>query len=383
VCLPATEGVAQVTLAHARLRARGGEAGNGAVCVVPVTYEGVMAGAVSFERFAAGATLTAEVRAQWEHVVALCGALLALKVRAHESWFARARGAWRAWRRRLLMPGDPAFRWWWGGVALAVCVAFFVPFPYSVGAPARLEGAVQRALAAATDGFLQQTAVRPGDRVKEGQVLAELAQQDLQLERSRRESEFSQHAGAYSAAFARADRTALMLSQARMGEARAQLDLVEKQLARTQIRAPFDGVVISGDLTQMLGAPVQRGTVLMTLVPHGRFRLIVEVDERDVRDVKTGAAGRVALAAMPHAPVAFRVERVIPIAATREGRHYFEAEGRLEQPDGAIGAADAGLRPGLQGVARISAEPRPLAAMLAGRFLNWLRLQLWSWGWLG
>jgi hypothetical protein len=50
-------------------------------------------------------------------------------------------------------------------------------------------------------------------------------------------------------------------------------------------------------------------------------------------------------------------------------------EGRLD------GAAAAALRPGLQGIARIDAEARPLAAMLFGRMANWLRLRLWSWGW--
>jgi len=167
-----------------------------------------------------------------------------------------------------------------------------------------------------------------------------------------------------------------MVSQAKMSEARAQLDLVEKQLERTQIKAPFDGVIISGDLTQTLGAPVQRGSVLMVLAPADRYRLIVEVDERDVRDVRPGAQGRVALASMPQAPLNFKVDRVTPISATRDGRHFFEVEGKLE-------GENATLRPGLQGVARITADSRPLAAMALGRLWNWLRMRLWSWGWLG
>ena len=123
-----------------------------------------------------------------------------------------------------------------------------------------------------------------------------------------------------------------------------------------------------------VGAPVRRGDTLMVIAPHDRYRLIVEVDERDIADVKAGAAGRIALAALPAQPFSFQVQRLTPISATRDGRHFFEIEGKLD-------ARVAALRPGLQGIARIDAEARPLASRVFGRMLIWLRLRLWSWGW--
>ena len=309
-----------------------------------------------------------------EHMVNLVGPVLALKSESEISAIARARRAGLRQWERLKAPDELPFKLAIAGALLLAVFVLGVPLPYSISAPTRLEGAVQRALVAASDGFIQQTSVRPGDVVKEGQVLAELAQHDLQIERSKRDSELAQHINAYSAAFARADRSLLMVNQAKKAEARAQVELIDKQIERAQIKAPFDGVIISGDLTQSLGAPIQRGAVLMVIAPVEQFRLIVEVDERDINDVKAGAAGRVALAAMPGTLFSFRIERVTPLAATREGRHFFEVEGKLD-------AASAALRPGLQGVARIDAAARPLAAMAFNRLLNWLRLRLWSWGW--
>lgn len=367
--LPALPGSSRITLAHTALRARG----SGLVCTIPIVHLDKVVGAVTLERSAAD-PLGREALDRCEHVVNLVGPLLALKAESEVSAFARVRRAWGRQWQRLREPGERPFKLAVGGGALALLFALLVPLPYSVSAVTRLEGSVQRALVAASDGFIQQIAARPGDKVKQGQVLAELAQNDLQLERSKRGSELAQHVNAYSAAFARADRSLLMVSQAKMEEARAQLELVETQIERTQVKAPFDGVVISGDLTQQLGAPVQRGAVLMVVAPAEGYRLIVEVDERDIGDVKAGAAGRVALAAMPGTTHAFRVARVTPLAATREGRHFFEVEGKLE-------AGGAALRPGLQGVARIDADARPLAAMAFGRVVNALRLRLWSWGW--
>jgi RND family efflux transporter MFP subunit len=373
ITLPDAAGFPRVTLAHGELRRIGGAA-SGAVCTLPIVHEGAVAGAITLERHE-GLAFAADDVAQWEHVANLVGPLLLLKAQSEATWFERLRAACARQWARLKAPGETPFKLALGASALAASFALLVPLPHSVSAPARLEGEVQRALVAAFDGYIQQTAVRPGDLVKAGQVLAELAQQDLQLERSKRDSEFSQQASAYSAAFARADRAQLMVSQAKMAEARAQLELVDQQIARTQIKAPFDGVVISGDLTQKLGTPVQRGTLLMTVAPAQRFRLIVEIDERDIRDIKPGAAGRVALAAMPEVPLTFRVERVTPLSATREGRHFFEVEGKLD-------GVNTSLRPGLQGVARIEAPSQPLASMVLGRLGNWLRLHLWSWGWL-
>ncbi len=371
VILPPLAGTPRITLAHAALRRSGGNGASGSVCTIPVVHLDAVAGAVTLER-AAG--LSKEALARCEHIVNLAGPLLALKAESEVSAMARVRRACARYWRRLREPGEWPFKLAVAGSALLLVFVFFVPLPYSLSAPTRLEGSVQRALVAAADGFVQQVAARPGDKVKQGQVLAELAQHDLQLERSKRGSELAQHTNAYSAAFARADRALLMVSQAKMDEARAQLELIDTQLERTQVRAPFDGIVISGDLTQQLGAPVQRGAVLMVVAPADGHRLIVEVDERDINDVQAGAIGRAALAALPGTAFDFKITRVTPLAATREGRHFFEVEGQFDTPN-------AALRPGLQGVARIDASARPLATMVFGRLVNWLRLRLWSWGW--
>jgi multidrug resistance efflux pump len=250
-------------------------------------------------------------------------------------------------------------------------VLLAVPLPWRVSAPARLEGSVQRAVVAATDGFLQQSNVRPGDRVKLGQVLAQLSSQDLELERKRRESELRQHENALRAAEARNDRTQMVISQSRAAEAQALLALAEGQLERSQLAAPFDGVVIKGGLAQNLGAPVQKGEVLLVLAPSDSFRLIVEVDEADIGAVRPGQRGQLALAARPEEPLRFTTRRIVPVATTAEGRNYFEVEATPDQ-------AQANLRPGLSGVAKIEAGERPLAWLLLHRFATWLRMAAWT-----
>lgn len=368
ICFPPLEaGHPRITLAHAELVRKNG----GSVCSVPIVSMGRVAGALTLERSSATPLSSQEI-AVCEQIVNLVGPVLLLKRESERSWWARTRDALRGAQSRLLGPGELGLKMMAGGAGLAFVILVLVPLPYHVSAPARLEGAIQRALVAPADSFLQQVSVRPGDAVKAGQILAELAQQDLQLERSKWESELAQHENSYGAALALSDRAVLMVNHAKVAEARAQLELVEKQIERASIKAPFDGIVISGDLSQSLGAPVQRGQVLMVIAPKDRYRLIVEVDERDIADVKPGAGGRISLAALPGETIPFLTERITPVAVTREGRHFFEVEGKPE-------VSDKLLRPGLQGFAKIDAENRPLIWNLGNRLFTWARLMLWKW----
>ena len=348
-----------ISVAHRQL------AGNGQACSVPVVSAGAIVGAITFER-AAGALFFPAQIALCEDIASFAGPILELKRAAERSWYSRIGASLRS---AFAAPGKRRAAWAAGLLALAVLLA--LPLPWRVSAPARLEGSVQRAVVAAADGFLQQANVRPGDRVVTGQVLAQLSSQDLELERKRREAELRQHEGGYRAAQARNDRTQMVISQSKAAETQALLTLAETQLDRTKLQAPFDGIVIKGDLSQSLGAPVQRGEVLMVLAPNDSFRLILEVDETDIAAIQPGQKGQLALAARPEQPLAFTTRRIVPVATAADGRNYFEVEATPDE-------VQANLRPGLSGVAKIEAGERSLGWLLFHRAVAWLRLSLWT-----
>ena len=331
------------------------------------TTVAALRGAITLERMA---PFSLDELALCEDVASFAGPVLDLKADAQRPWWRRAA---RSVRRGLSAREHTGARLLALAGLLLLVALVAVPLPYRVSAPARLEGSVQRANVAAADGYLQQANVRAGDTVKQGQVLAEMATQDLQLERRRRENEFAQHENAYRAAQARNDRAQMVISQSKAGEAQAMLALADSQIERARITAPFDGIVIKGDLSQTLGAPVQRGEVLLTLAPNDSFRLIVEVDESDIGAIRPGQAGELALAAVPERSLRFTTRRVVPVATSADARNYFEIEATLDAPG-------TNLRPGLSGVARIEAGERTAGWMLTPRAFNWLRLSLWSLG---
>ncbi|MCK6424948.1 MAG: HlyD family efflux transporter periplasmic adaptor subunit [Burkholderiaceae bacterium] len=369
VAYPAPAGeLPRLSLLHARLHQQTGHH----LVSLPLAHHDRVVGALLFEWLPTRAPDAARIT-QCEQLALAVAPLLPLRRRAERPWRDRLLLALGRLPERLRQPDDPRPRLLAGALAVALAGALSVPLPQHVSAPARLEGAVQRVVAAPFDGFLQRSSVRPGDVVKAGALLAELADQDLQLEARKWESALAQHENGVAAALARDDRSQFVVSRGKADEARAQLELVRQQLGRARLVAPIDGVVIQGDLSRSLGAPVQRGDVLLTLAPAGQYRLIVEVDERDIAALRPGQTGQLALASMPTERLPLVVQRITPVATLVEGRNRFAVEARLE------GVDPAALRPGLQGVARIEAGTAPLAWIASHRLVDWARLAGWAW----
>jgi biotin carboxyl carrier protein len=357
----------RVLAAHALLLSRGVDA----AVTVPLAVRGDKLGALTLEWRDGALPKDFDERALTA-LALLSAPVLALMRRNERPWWRRTLDSLReaatggsALRRMLLAAG-----------ALALGVLLALPLPAQVGGRARVEGSVERGLAAPVNGFLKAVHARPGDEVRAGQLLAELAEQELEVDRRRLEGEVAQHEGAYMAAIARSDRQQMGIALARMEEAKAQLELAAQQLGRTRIEAPFDGVVIAGDLSRSVGAPVKRGEVMLTVAPLDGWRIVVEVDERDIDHVRVGQHGQLALSALPFDSLPIIVRKLTPVARTAEGANVFEVEAAL---DGT--AAGAELRPGLQGAARLSIGRAPLAWRALRTLWAQARLQWWLLGW--
>ena len=358
----------RVDRAHSDLAQRQGSTWIG---TVPLVKSGKPFGAIVLERNVSQTMARADL-ALCENIGALLGPLLDVKRVVDRPWPVRLGAALRDGVTPLFGAGHLVAKAVIGGLVATVAATALIQGDYRVSAPAKVEGAVQRLMVTPVDGYLKQAHVRPGDRVKEGQVLAELADEDMRLEQRKAEGEVAQFENAYATALIKQDRAEIGIALAKLDQARSQLALAQAKLERTQIRAPFDGVVISGDLTQSLGAPVKKGETLITLAPEHDFRVIFEVDERDIGDLRLGQAGYLALSALPNETFPVQVQRITPVATPGQGRNYFEVEAQIK------GNAPA-LRPGLLGVAKIESGSRALLWIWTHRVYDWARLTLWSW----
>lgn len=243
---------------------------------------------------------------------------------------------------------------------------------HRVTAKAVLEGEVQQAAVAPFDGFIRKAPLRAGDVVHKGDLLAALDDRDLVLDRARWRAELEKLTQKERDALAKHDRPAIVMLNAQIGQAEAQLALAEEKLLRSRLLAPFDGIIVSGDLSQMLGSPVERGKVLFEIAPLNAYRLIVHVDERDIRYVVNDQHGSVALTGRPESNLSLAISKMTPVATPEEGRNTFRVEASI------VEGTDTSLRPGMEGVAKIETGTRPLIWIWAHALLDWLRLTAWK-----
>jgi hypothetical protein len=357
------------TWAHAEL-AR--QFGAGAICTVPLLRSGTPCGAITLER-RADQPFDGETVSLLEAAAGFAGPALEVHRRDDRLIGTKLVESVRANLRDLASTRDVVVKLAAGAALVALLVLAFATGEYRVTADAVLEPAVKRASVAPFDGFVARAPTRAGDAVREGQVLASLDDRDLKLERLKWESEQAQQEKQYRQALAERDAPQAAIVAAALQEARAELRRIDDRLTRVDLLAPFDGVVVFGDLSQKLGAPVQKGEVMFEVAPLDAYRISVKVAERDVAAVSVAQEGTLVLSALPHESFRFRVEKLTPVSTTEEGRNYFRVEGRFE------GDPPREIQPGTAGVAKIEAGTRSLVWIWTHQAIDWLRLRLWTW----
>ena len=283
----------RVTAEHAAFAKNHGAA---SVCTIPIGNDGDLYGALVLEHaeeqpFDDGAQELCEV------VASLLGPILELK-RKNARWFgATARDEIFAFFGRLVGRGHVGLKLTFLALAALVAYLTVATGEYRITSKAMLEGTVQRVVVAPMDGFIQNAMTRAGDLVHAGEVLGRLEDKDLQLERAHWAGQREQIKTEYRQALAQRDRAQTRILNAQIAQANAQLDLIDEKLSRTDLTAPFDGMIVSGDLSQHFGSPVERGQVLFEVAPLDSYRVVLQVDEREISSIQIGQTGKLALSA--------------------------------------------------------------------------------------
>ena len=210
-------------------------------------------------------------------------------------------------------------------------------------------------LAPRSGGQIAKLSVKEGDRVKKGQILLELWNQDLDAElrlakdrkasaQSRREEVclnsdlagreltrtrqlkdqgfISDEALDRAISKAQASRAACSAARAEVRQAESQVAAMRAQLSTTYLRAPFAGIVadVSGEVGEFTtpsppGIPTPPA---VDLIDDTCLYVTAPMDEIDAPKIIVGQPGRISIDAYPDRQFAGHVRRIAPYVLDRE-----------------------------------------------------------------
>ena len=188
---------------------------------------------------------------------------------------------------------------------------------------------------AETNGRIVERPVERGTRVASGDLLCRLAIEDREARLAQARASVEQAHIEYEGSLRLQDKgfnseTAIAQAKSRLATAQAQLEAATLDVQRTEVRAPFAGVV--EDTPLEIGDYAQPGTACASIVDLDPMLLVGRVSERDVYrfDVGAEAIGRLATGERVTGPVSFVGQQADP------GTRTYRVEVTVPNPDYAL-----------------------------------------------
>jgi multidrug efflux pump subunit AcrA (membrane-fusion protein) len=160
------------------------------------------------------------------------------------------------------------------------------------------------------------------------------------------------------------------IAQAQNDKIAAEIELLERKIEQGTLVAPISGLIISEDLKQQIGAPVEIGAILFEIALIESLRAELYVPEDLIPDVKTGQNGELVSVGHPYQRVPLVIEQIHPMAEMVNQKNVIKVRARLLE-------RHQWMRPGMEGLAKISAGQERYIWIAFRRFINWMRMKLW------
>jgi biotin carboxyl carrier protein len=264
--------------------------------------------------------------------------------------------------------------------ALAVVLA--VPVPWKISTDCVVSPVKRAVVVAETSGKVSSILVREGDTIKAGQLLAKLDDTDYRTQLAISQQQLLRwqvEVGKAQSLGNEAERKIAELSASREIEA---IRRIEYLRARTELRSPIDGMVLTRNLRNREGEALEAGKPFCEIGGLGAYELQMDIRQKDLGVVLSAIEkGRllpvdfilIAHPANSLGTTLAGVANVSQIPEARKNGSVFIATAPF--PSGSV--LDQALKPGFTGRAKLRMGIRPLGWIISRPFLNHIRTQ---WG---
>jgi multidrug resistance efflux pump len=256
--------------------------------------------------------------------------------------------------------------------ALIILIVLFMPIDYRISAPGTIKGKIESSISAPFNGFIEQVYVKPGDTVRLDQALASLDSMHISLKLDKLLGDFQEKQKMYRKALAEGKRGPAEIHKSQMVQIRSNISLAEQDIKNSKLKSQIEGTVIEGDLRELIGTAVSKGDLLFKVAPTNEYRVILDIQETDIRFIKQGQQASLKLASLPDIAQMISLDSPSPVFSQENNQLTYKVEAQLSIE------TNASFSSGMQGIAKISVGKTTAAWYLFHHFYDWIRLQWWN-----
>jgi multidrug efflux pump subunit AcrA (membrane-fusion protein) len=189
---------------------------------------------------------------------------------------------------RLLLTGDKRNRFLLK-LGITASIALIVaswPVRVKVDGDCILQPLNRAAIVPEITGRIESVFIREGDRVTQGQQIAQLDTRRLKLEMETTEQEKLRYMADSDRLRAAGDEAAAQISLLQVRVLTEQQKKIQADIDSATLRSPLDGVVMTRDLELRAGEVLQQGAPFAEIAGLGAWDLHAEVNEKDIGTVE-------------------------------------------------------------------------------------------------
>ncbi len=265
----------------------------------------------------------------------------------------------------------------WSKKVITLCMMlftawfFFGTVEYKITVPGKITPEKLQHISNPNTAELAENFVRLGDRVKAGDILCRFNTDSLDLvEREKLLSEMKIAKIQLLSSQSKSDAVAARLAQASYDLAHAKLNILDRQVEQATMRAPFDGIVVRGDLSKRIGEIIPQSEPLFEIAALGKWEIELEASEFAAADIKPGLDGIFITNARPDTISNVKIKNISPGAQLYKNQNVYIAEAEVD-------INEPWVKAGMEGVTKVTVGRRKVYWVVLHKIINYAYLKFW------
>lgn len=253
---------------------------------------------------------------------------------------------------------------------IVLILSFFIKIDYKVDGIGSIETDFVTYIPAPYDGIIDSVKIKEGEDVLKDQLLLTFDINELKLKANENNANVLRYTQESEKSRAMNSLADMKIALSKREETQVALDRINYYISQSQIKAPYDGIIVEGNHTKLLGTPVNKGDVILKIAKMGSMFLKIKVNEKEIDNISKN--GKFIFLSKPDVAYDIKIDTVIPIAEVDKNEgNVFILKASI------LGEQQFWWRPGMSGITKLDGGKKTIFWIATHKLIDFFRIYLW------